>query len=268
MTRSDLDSSPRNPIIYAPASLEAFILHMCEIAAPGTLLIICADQQSFLQHLIKSTADKTDNVEGEGVAEAQHKPAISHPLVERTLRLLSVTRNIKAAFCPSVAAFHAYVSTIALRPKKEQARSMEPPSLAILNLVRMHQTTAYYSAQGLGKAFATAVEAAWQTRSRLILFEYPEAVADNVMMTIDGDPSDRMNSSGDELGEHEENRMADARHIPSLPPENIWQEQVPVLNTTTKTFGNLGDRGWMGRTVKIIDIASRWCTVQSLPTLC
>lgn len=37
-----------------------------------------------------------------------------------------------------------------------------------------------------------------------------------------------------------------------------WDEQLSILNVTTKTFG-VGDRGWVGRTVSIRQVAERWC---------
>ena len=39
---------------------------------------------------------------------------------------------------------------------------------------------------------------------------------------------------------------------------SVWDEEVSMLNVTTKTFG-AGERGWVGRTVSIRRVAGRWC---------
>jgi hypothetical protein len=265
MSRKETRSRLSQPVVLNPVPLVDFVLHICETSPCGTTLVVCTDQQSFLNHLVKSVTDKIENNavgEGEGAVDLPQRTSLSHPLLERSLRLLAVSRSLKLAFCPSVAAFHAYVSTVYFRSKQDTAPSSEPASLVILNLVRMHRMTASYSVQGLGKAFATAVEAAWQTRCRLVFFEYPEAFDDNATTMTDIDHFDPSNELRDEHGENEVN----ASRSPSAEIENMWQEQVPILNATTKTFGNLGDRGWMGKTVKILDVATRWCTVQSLPS--
>ena len=46
--------------------------------------------------------------------------------------------------------------------------------------------------------------------------------------------------------------------------QSIWQEQVPILNATTKTYAGLGEE-WSGRTVKVADVARRWCRFEALP---
>ena len=44
---------------------------------------------------------------------------------------------------------------------------------------------------------------------------------------------------------------------------NPWDEEVSILNVTTKSFG-VGERGWVGRTVKLRTVAARWCMFESL----
>jgi hypothetical protein len=42
-----------------------------------------------------------------------------------------------------------------------------------------------------------------------------------------------------------------------------WEEQVSILNVTTKSFG-AGERGWVGRTVKIRTVAERWFVFKTI----
>ncbi|KXL42755.1 hypothetical protein M433DRAFT_30196, partial [Acidomyces richmondensis BFW] len=39
---------------------------------------------------------------------------------------------------------------------------------------------------------------------------------------------------------------------------DVWDEEVSILNVTTKSFRS-SERGWVGRTVKLRTIAERWC---------
>lgn len=42
---------------------------------------------------------------------------------------------------------------------------------------------------------------------------------------------------------------------------NPWDDEVSILNVTTKSFG-AGERGWVGRTVKVRAVVGRWCVFQ------
>lgn len=268
--RDDIDNVYQ-PLIFEPAPLLDFIYHMLEHASAQIVLIVCTDRSSFVQHLKKSVLNHHRHAFDSHHAEAEIDAegidtTPSHPLLERTLRLLAISRKVKLVFCPSVLAFHAYVTTLPLKPQPGNV-SGQVPTLLVLNLVRMHRTTASYSAQGLGKALAVIVETAWQMKHRLVFFEYPEAVGD-ASGRSHNDYEDLFDDGGnteDEL-RHDQNGSSPARPQQMQSPENIWQDEVSILNATTKTFGNVGDRSWMGRTVKIGDIAARWCTFATLPS--
>ena len=290
-------ATPTHPIAYLPSSLIDFLHFLTPTSTTlTTLIIICTSQSSFLHDLSASLRNYT-----------QHSPNVDrHPLLERTLRLLASTSHIKLAFCPTPASLHAYLAALPLRsPNASSAspvgtstrRGADPPAvLALLNVVRLHRTTAAYSAQGLSRAFAAAVEAAWEMRRRLVVFEYPEGVGGMGLGTEgvgrrastdgDGDEAEAaevsvgrgtrdsevgagmrtgrdMDDEEDGQGEAGENttRATETRQL-----ESVWTEQVPILDATTKTFGNFGDRGWMGRTVSVADVAARWCSFAEVPT--
>lgn len=59
-----------------------------------------------------------------------------------------------------------------------------------------------------------------------------------------------------ELGE--QLQAAEAR-----PYASPWDEDVPILNATTKRLGELS----VGRTVNIKSIAERWCFFEKMPSL-
>jgi len=257
-----------HPIVYHPTALIDFIQFVTQHAPAGAILVICETRQSFLLQLQNSILNKCHEPEQNAPTTAGEHPAttsiidpIDHPLFARTLRLLAMSRKIKLLFCPSVAVFHAQIATLSSK-ESASATGGEPPMLAVLNLVRMHRSTASYSAQGLGKAIAAAVEAAWQTKHRLVLFEYPESI--EAVSTISlNDHSDPLDEPMD--ADTEEANQSPSREVIAPLPEDPWLEQVQILNATTKTFGNVGNRGWMGKTVKIADIAARWCAFATLP---
>lgn len=233
-------------------------------------MIVCCEKPAFLQHLRKSVLRRPQTTldghetEADVDVESASVTQPTHPLLERTLRLLAVSRRVKLVFCPSVLAFHAYVATLPLKPQTNNT-SGQVPTLVVLNLVRMHRTTASYSAQGLGKAFAATVETAWQIKNRPVFFEYPEAVDHYA-----GQSPEEHSDLDDEMLDGSESRRdrdgsSPTRDHGAQSSDNIWLDEVAILNATTKTFGNVGDRTWMGRTVKIGDVAARWCTFTALP---
>ncbi|CAD0089502.1 unnamed protein product [Aureobasidium mustum] len=62
-----------------------------------------------------------------------------------------------------------------------------------------------------------------------------------------------------ETGVQEDEDMLDGHRTLTNP----WDADVSMLNITTKTFGT-GERGWVGRTVKIRQVAKRWCVFREL----
>lgn len=55
----------------------------------------------------------------------------------------------------------------------------------------------------------------------------------------------------------------DGEHQPVQRSDDPWDQQLSMLNVTTKTFG-VGERGWVGRTVSVRQVAERWCEFTTL----
>lgn len=254
-----------HPTIYQPAPLIEFIDFITQLSTQATL-IICTTRQSFLLQLQESIINHCQPAQLNS-SVPDYEPIshltnpLDHPLLARTLRLLAISTTIKVIFCPSVAAYHAKIATLYINKTGEATDDL--PILAILNVVTMHSMTASFSAQGLGKAFAATVEAAWRTKHRLALFEYPEGTENIGATTLNDNsvPVDEPDVSDAEAENENPNAMPARR----LTVEDPWQEEVQILNATTKTFGNVGNRGWMGQTVKVCDIAARWFMFSQLP---
>lgn len=166
-----------------------------------------------------------------------------------------------------------------------------PPTLAIIAMVALHKSTVSYSAQGLGRAFAAAVEAAFEGGRKLVVFEDSGGIlgggdgVDNGTEAGAKTDVDVEMREGGGIGQGRQNdndadRRADAGgntnyardHDNEDPQEhrahftNPWEEEIPILDATTKTFGGFGERGLLGRSVKVEVVARRWFVVLELPT--
>ncbi|KAL1967961.1 hypothetical protein VTN77DRAFT_2378 [Rasamsonia byssochlamydoides] len=206
-----------------------FVNHiLCNNNARATTLVVCSTRTQFLEQLAASIAaesrlhqqdhpeDQQQHVEDEQAnlsSEAAERP---HPLLTKTIGLLAQSRKVKLVFCPSVEHLRAYLST--LRVTSEDCRGR----LAILDLVAVHYTTSEFSAQGLSRTLAIAVEAAARAATDLVLCECNDAV----------DPQNL------ERG------------------ERLWDLHVPLLSGAVR----LGDgrSTWSGRHVSVKRVAQRW----------
>lgn len=222
-------------------SLPDFIQHL-EEESLATSLIICSTKDAFLEQLL-ATCMESMTISPDEAAETvdnEFPTPSTHCLLQQpSLRMLATSQRIKLVFCPDVSHLRAYLSIF-----KSSVVSDKRQLLAILNLLELHRPTSAFSAQGLIRTFSLAAEAALRTNSRLLICE-----------SVPSRP--RTPSAGVHGNESTEELPAD--HPPAPTATDPWDEQVSILNVTTKSFG-AGGRGWVGRTVKTKRIAERWCT--------
>jgi hypothetical protein len=234
-------------IVFDGIRLPDFIQHVLGKHTGPSTLIVCGTKAGFLEQLQAShrqmPSEHNPSQATQDVPPQSRTAAWSAP----TLRQLAASRTVKLAFCPDITHLRAYLATYATRLQKDaggisKADTPEKRILAILNPITLHRPTSAYSAQGLNRTFSAAVEAAHHTASHLLIAECPANASHSVFgEAIATDPYDEE---------------------PTLQPQqNVWDEEVSILNVTTKSFG-VGDRGWVGRTVKLRTIAERWCVFQ------
>jgi hypothetical protein len=232
--------------------LAEFIQDILDNNSQPSTLVVCAAKESFIELLLAACIETQPNninehqsLDGE---PAENEPALTptHDLLKRLhLFQLANSRNVKLVFCHDLTHLRAYLATLAipntpseLNESDEQDKPQKP-LLAILNPIDIHRFTTAFSAQGLNRTFSLAVEAAHATRNRLLMIEFPGC-------------------------QHREAEQADIGYeaeseaVSAPPLENPWDEEVSILNVTTKSFG-AGGRGWVGRTVTIRRMAERWC---------
>lgn len=204
-----------------------------------TTLVICASRESFLRQLQVDV--QTAPLVSSHLDENNDTTAI-HRLLIPTIHLLAATRSIRLSFTPSLPRLRAYLATFEsiaetdTHPAGYQTQDSLSPVLVILGLIALHHSTSEYSAQGLSRSVAIAVEAASTTKMKLILAELRK---------------DNQN----------ENSIADNEIIDGG-RRDPWEEQIPLLNGSTG-FAN-EERVRAGRTISIGRVIGRWFKFKTL----
>ncbi|KAL2356757.1 hypothetical protein BJ546DRAFT_532146 [Cryomyces antarcticus] len=239
-----------SPVILPSVSLPHLLQHLIRSQERPTTLVVCSTREDFLHDLLHALAASSSvtvaSVAGDtGGRSTALQEALLHPLLVPTLQLLSASQNVTVAFCPSLPTLHAYLSAhpsrIASALSDHPHNRTSTPVFLLLNSIALHRNTSAFSAQGLSRTFAAAVEAAHFARQRLTIVECPL------------DDSDQCAEHEDGL---EDRERAEARQQAATTSDS-WDEEVSILNVTTKSFG-AGERGWVGRTVKIRQVVGRW----------
>lgn len=233
---SDKPQSPR-PTAFEPCQVHHVLQFCMRHPPPHKHLIICSTRDAFLQDLL---------YEVQKHQEDDHSSALD--LLAPTLSNLHNSRGVQITFCPDLANLRAYLVALMHRPRSEitsqksRDTSDQPRSLLIImNPVRLHENTLSYSAQGFNRTFASAVDVAHHLDQQLIMVECIQ-------------PEDEY-----EVAAHEDENMLDGQHTTANP----WDHDLSMLNITTKTFGG-GERGWVGRSVKVRQVARRWFEFRKL----
>ncbi|KAL4742031.1 hypothetical protein BDV11DRAFT_43054 [Aspergillus similis] len=175
-----------------------------------SVLVICMAREAFLKQLL--------------AAINLHSTATSsHELMTKTLGLLSASRNVRTVFCPTLEHLRAYLSVGLDGQLLATERGEKPrPFLAILNPLALHRSTREFSAQGLSRTFASAVEVSYKANMDLLLCECRDAL----------DPT---NTETDEA---------------------VWNTNVTLLSNSLRS-GTEGDY-WTEQTVPVKMVVQRW----------
>ena len=201
--------------------------------------MVCTTREAFLQDLLQDCLN-SDQITSPTV-ELYHSASRTHPLLIPTIHLLAMSQTIKVAFVPTISHLRAYLATCSSiestggAPTTYVKQGPGRPILALLNPLKLHHSTNEFSAQGLSRTLALAVEAAAQLKICLVVAETSVNVTDE-----DCDVGNRETTS----------------------PRSPWSEEVPILNSSIRSGS--GDRAWAGRTVELRQIAERWFTFERM----
>ena len=298
-------------IVIRHATTSSFFQRILNQRPRSTIkhIIICSERQIFLEQLHHSINCEVDSqrapVNGEKHDRSSHgnhiESANPHPLLQRTIAQLKVACDVQLTFCASLPALLAF---LALFPTGSNADRPDPlagspedqasttyldtsiaPILALVNPIELLKETTSFSAQGLSKTCAAAVEAAARGAQRLVIVECVDEVSVEGRVTHDpqrslcnekGDGSQPMGdtdvdsatpaSSLHPLADSMDADTERVREDANDPRRDPWMNDIPILNSSTKTYGLGNDErgGWLGRTIKTKDVVSRWCRFQAL----
>jgi hypothetical protein len=228
---------PSPPVVLLPLTLPALLSSVLtsHISPVPTTLIICSSRESFLQALVRSLQQQGEDAD------------VLERLLMPTLHNLSSARHVNLGFCTSVQALTAYL-TAYVEAKAAEDGQEEKETLMLVNPLSLHAPTPSFSAQGLSRTFATAVETAQRVNARLVMVECLGMQRDIHYPDDDEDLRDA---------------LEEASSSPAPTDEDPWEQEVPILNVSARRFGHgTGERAWAGRTVKVKRIAARWFRFQ------
>lgn len=244
------------PTVLEGSDPESFVQYLLDNHGPFSTLIVCASKDTFITELQAAISKSGEEWDTQQVSDATHpdqdqqgpppttRNTQPHIWMTPTLRLLASAQTLKLAFCEDVTHLRAYLAAYPYRSASpdttHHATGASSPTriLALLDPIALHRDTSAFSAQGLNRTLSIAVDAARAGGSKLVVAE-----CDNPVSRQASEP-EAMDSVVEGSGATMEGR-------------SVWDEEISILNVATKTFG-AGERGWVGRTVKLKAIASRW----------
>lgn len=210
-----------------------------------SLMIICSTKQSFV-------AAFEDLVMRQGVhgamesaePDAHHQQPNPEDMLLRTpltLRSIAVCRSLTLAFCPDLPRLRAYLAhlTTLLSTQEDPASYAR---LVIVNMLSSHVSTVSWSAQGLNRTMAAAIDTATALACQLLLSE-------DARLRV------RPNTSGILLSSSPQREESPCES--DAAEKGIWDEDVQIIDSHTRTFGNTTSI-WSGRRVTIRQIVRRW----------
>jgi hypothetical protein len=232
------------PTVLAPLPLPALLTYIVntQSGTASTTLIVCSSRDAFVQSLSRSMHQQLQH--GQEAARLEH-------LTVPTLHNLFTTRHIHMAFCASVQALQAYLATHGRAGTKHaSSQRTGEDRLVLVNPLSLHAPTPSFSAQGLSRTFAAAVETAARVGARLQMVECLGAAAtrqETARYDADDDEVDALLEGGDRRSQAE------------VEEDDPWEQHVSILNVSARRFASgSGDRAWAGRTIKVKRIAGRW----------
>ena len=216
--------------------------------APPSTLIICSTKDAFLRQTKVA-------LQGDADQDHENRTAIpQHTWTTPTLRLLASSRTVKVAFCPELPHLRAQPDSIRIPringPRYSNA-TVHPTALnshPSKNPKPNPASSAHFSILGS----RSEPHPCYCCRRCVSYCEVDSSLAEcpSSQQTVPDEDTAIDLGSDDALA--------------ALPAtSNPWDDEVSILNVTTKSFG-AGERGWVGRTVKVRTIAERWCVSQDM----
>lgn len=230
-----------NPVAFHCSTPVDFLEYILQNSAAPSTIVVCSSREAFLERIDLSIRESLGENNSSPTEEDVSRP--QHALLLPTIHLLAKSRAIDLAFTPTLQHLRAYLATQNAQRVEARATeahgmsSLHSPMLAILGLLDVHRSTSEFSAQGLSRTLAIAVEASIALGRKLIVGEILPAIENKDAMAT----------------EENENEVQ----------TDPWLEQIPILNGSIIRSGD-EERAWAGRTVEVARVVGRWCRMVSL----
>ncbi|KAK2803269.1 hypothetical protein FQN51_003686 [Onygenales sp. PD_10] len=203
-----------------------FVEYLLNGDASAITLVVCSTREVFLQQLCASIAraslheDPDTSPQLSQDRTGNDRNILLNPQLYNTIRLISQSKRVTLAFCPTLDHFRAYISVFhrPIPPLEGDSRYPGRQGLAILDLVALHYQAREFSAQGIAKTLALAVEVSARERVHLTICE-----------CNDVNNEDDTSSS-------------------------MWDRDIPLLSDQRRVI----EEGSQSRTLKAKQIAKRW----------
>ena len=220
-------------IALPPMPISDFITYVLKRHRAPTTLLICSSKEIFLKDLLSSVVETASELQD----ESSEVSASQHYLLNPTIHLVARSSSVNLVFVPTLPHLRAYLEIYGTSSESASSVAFDPnsdhlvPFLAVWGLVHLHRSTADYSAQGLSRTLASAVEAVSYESHKLVLAE-PQLTP--------------------ERGESEN------PDPPDTTSDSPWKDRVPLLSGSIRYGG--GERNLAGNTTEIGSILAKWCT--------
>ena len=216
---------PHCSIARSFANILRFLDFLTHDRHESKFVILCTSRESFLQDVIASidVLEQQDDQDDELIS-------LMKCLLTPNLNNLGLIRGISVVFTPTLSHLRAYIATGMLRSMDAKEGS-DPSLITIYGLLDLHVGTSEFSAQGLSRTMALAVDTIVTANARLLIAEcdrkFEEDYTEDVSLP---------------------------RHHNSTNPFAI---EVPILNRVAG-YGR-DDMAWVGKTVSVGRVWGRWC---------
>lgn len=224
------------PTVLYPLTLPGLIDYVLTSQSTiySTTIIICSSRDAFLENLSCSLQD----------GQAEDESISLHRWLVPTLHNLLTSRCVRLAFCASVQTLLAYLTAYGRSGAEhvDTAGEERAQRIFLVNVLALHASSSAFSAQGLSRTFALAMETSLRARAETCIVECERSIESSPAR--DGSP------------EIVDGTEEEPQQQPIADP---WEQEVSILNVSARRFGSgQGERAWAGRTVKARRIAGKW----------
>ena len=228
----------------------------------STIIVVCSTKKSFVHNLNAAISQALEN-------SGSTNNKVAHDLLHPPLKLLAKSQSITLTYCPSIFSLYAFLSVCQKIPQLSSedlklGSSRNPshsPMLILWNPISLFSDApSHFSAQGIGRLFASAYEAAVRSERGLVVVECPRLGRSMGDAELERDESAVMTGPDDtnmteSIGEDEVLARENDSNDNLIDP---WAQKIPLQSSSDRKYGSVEKR-WFERSISVRAVAERWC---------